>query len=159
GVPEQWAPPPGVPLAALSPRAYATFTAAAARIVGPTGGRAIAERTIDVGRFLDGFLARSPSFATPITQALAVLEFGVWPLLAKLRPFTALGGAAQDAVLDDLMRSRLDVKRQLFAGVRSLALLAFYGTPESRSVSGYPGPFGSAAVPIGLAMIGPDDVW
>lgn len=154
GVPEALAPPPATPLAVLTPRAYATFTAAAMRLVGPTGGALIAERTVDVGRTADVLLARTPALAGPLAQALAVLEFGVWPLVAKVRPFTALDGAGQDAVLDDLVRSRLDLKRQLVGGVRSLALLAFYGDPASRVVSGYPGPFGSEAVPIGAAMVG-----
>ena len=159
GVPERWAPDPERGLTVLSPRGYATFTAATARLVGPTGGALIERRGVDVGRTADGFLARAPSLAGPFAQALLVLEFGVWPLVAKARPFTALGGPAQDVVLDDLMRSRFDLKRQVFAGVRSLAMLAFYSTPASRVVSGYPGPFGSEAVPIGVAMIGPDGVW
>jgi hypothetical protein len=159
GVPARWAPGTGPALQVLSPRAYATFTAAAARLVGPAGGAMIERRSVDVGRFVDAFLARTPEFAGPMRQALVVLEFGVWPLMAKVRPFTSLSGPAQDAVLDDLMRSRLDLKRQVFGGVRSLAMLAFYSVPESRSISGYPGPFGSAAVPIGAAMIGPDDSW
>jgi hypothetical protein len=82
-----------------------------------------------------------------------VLEFGVWPLVAKIRPFTGLGPGAQDAVLADLMRSRWTLKRQLFGGVRSLALLAFYTQPQSRVISGYPGPFGSERIPIGAAMV------
>jgi len=159
GVPERWAPGPGTDLAVLSPRGYATCTAAASRLVGPEGAALIERRSVDVGRFVDAFLARTPTVAAPMAQALAVLEFGVWPLLRKGWPFTSLDGRAQDVVLDDLMRSRLEVKRQLFAGVRSLAMLAFYSAPESRAVSGYPGPFGSDAVPIGAAMIGPHDLW
>lgn len=159
GVPERWTPEAGTPLAVLTPRGYATFTAAAARLVGPTGGVLIEQRTIDVGRTADGFLVRAPTLAGPFAQALLALEFGLWPLVPKVRPFTALDGATQDRVLDDLMRSRFDLKRQVFAGVRSLAMLAFYGSPASRAVSGYPGPFGSERVPIGAAMIGADGVW
>lgn len=159
GVPERLVPDPNRPLAVLTPRGYATFTAAAARLTGPAGGELIARRTIDVGRAADRFLAGAPTLAAPLGQALLVLEFGVWPVVAKVRPFTALDGTAQDAVLDDLMRSRLDLKRQIFGGVRSLAMLAFYGTPESRAVSGYPGPFGSERVPIGAAMVGVAEEW
>jgi hypothetical protein len=119
----------------------------------------IEQRTVDVGRTADGFLARAPTLAGPFSQALLVLEFGVWPLVPKGHRFTGLDGRAQDGVLDDLMRSRFDLKRQIFAGVRSLAMLAFYGSPASRAVSGYPGPFGSEQVPIGAAMIGADGVW
>jgi hypothetical protein len=159
GVPEHWAPDPEAGLTVLTPRGYATFTAAAARLVGPTGGILIERRTVDVGRVADGILVRAPALAGPFAQALLVLEFGVWPLVPKVRRFTVLDGPEQDGVLDDLMRSRFDLKRQLFAGVRSLAMLTFYGAPASRTVSGYPGPFGSEAVPIGAAMIGPDGVW
>ena len=159
GVPERWRLPADASLAVLSPRGYATFTAAAARVVGPTGAALIERRAVDVGQEADRLLARAPALASPLAQALAVLEFGVWPLVRKLRPFTALDGPAQDGVLDDLMRSRLELKRQLFGAVRGLALLAFYGTPASRAVSGYPGPFGSERVSIGDAMIGDGDVW
>ena len=117
----------------------------------------IERRSVDVAAAADALLARAPALAGPMGQALAVLEFGVWPLVAKVRPFTALAGDAQDAVLEQLMRSRLALKRQLFAGVRSLALLAFYTQPQSRAVSGYPGPFGSERVPIGAAMVGATD--
>ena len=155
GAPRALEPPPGPPLLVLTPRGYATFTAAAARLVGPTGAGLIAERTLDVGRAADRLLARSPALGAPLGQALLALEFGIRPLVAKWRPFTALEGTAQDAVLGDLMTSRWEVKRQLFAGVRALALLAFYGSPASRIVSGYPGPFGSERTPIGAAMTRP----
>jgi hypothetical protein len=139
-------------LEVLSPRSYATFTAAAARVVGPAGAALIAERSIDVGSAADAWLARETSLAGPIGQALVALEYGVWPLVAKVRPFTALDGARQDRVLDDLMRSRLDLKQAIFQGVRSLALLTFYSSPASRALTGYPGPFGNAQIGVAQAM-------
>lgn len=154
GVPETLAPPAGLSLSALRPCDYATLPAAALRVVGPRGAELIFSRTVDVGRLADELLARSPAVAGALSQALVVLEFGVWPLVAKLRPFTQLSGQAQDAVLTDLARSRLAVKHALYGGVRSLALLsAFYGAPQTRSLSGYPGPFGVGAVTVsdGLA--------
>jgi hypothetical protein len=139
-------------LQVLSPRSYAAFTAVAARVVGPPGAALIAARTIDVGSAADAWLARAPSLAGPISQALVALEYGVWPLVAKVRPFTALDGSRQDRVLDDLMRSRLDLKQAIFQGVRSLALLTFYSSPASRALTGFPGPFGNAEVGIAQAM-------
>ena len=67
---------------------------------------------------------------------------------------TGAGGAPIAALLADLARSRLAVKHALYGSVRSLALLsAFYGAPQTRSLSGYPGPFGVGAVTVsdGLA--------
>jgi hypothetical protein len=136
----------------LGPRTYAVFTAATARVVGPPGAVLVADRRVDVGRVADGWLARTPALATPLVQALWVLELGIPPLVDKLRPFTALTATAQDQVLQGLMTSRFALKRQLFSGVRSLAMLAFYSTPESRVLTGYPGPFGSDTVTIADAM-------
>jgi hypothetical protein len=152
GIPETLAPAPGVPLAVLRPRDYATFTAAAMRIVGADGAELIRRRSVDVGQLADGFLARSPTLAGPLGQALVLLEFGIWPLLAKVRPFTSLTGRSQDAVLADLAASRLALKRALFVGVRALVLATFYGSPPSRALSGYPGPFGLGAVTIADGM-------
>jgi hypothetical protein len=153
GVPPELAPSADVQLAVLGPRAYATFTAIALRIVGPGGAELIARREIDVGAAADAWLARTPALATPLTQALAVLEFGVWPLVRKMRPFTALDGSAQDRVLDDLMRSRFDLKAALFQGLRALSLLSFYSSPASRKLTGYPGPFGNDTVAIAAGLV------
>ena len=152
GVPPSLAPPPSVTLGVLSPRTYAVFTAAASRIVGPRGAALIAARTIDVGALADAWLVRTPALAGPLGQALLVLELGIWPLVGKLRPFTVLEGPAQDAVLAECMTSRLELKRSIFRGVRSLALLTFYGSAASQPLTGFPGPFGTGAVTIADAM-------
>ncbi len=152
GVPEGLAPRPDVTLAVLSPRTYAVFTAAAMRIVGPRGAELIADRRVDVGGLADAWLVAAPSVAGPLGQALLVLEFGVWPVIGKVRPFTSVPPGAQDGVLAECMTSRLDLKRSLFRGVRSLALLTFYGSPATRSLTGYPGPFGTGSVTIADAM-------
>jgi len=131
-------PPPGLELRFLTPRTWAVFTAASARIVGPAGAERIAARRLAPGARAEAFLASAPTLAGSLRQALLVLEFGFPPLLAKLRPFTALAPAAQDRVLRELMDSRLATKRLLFAGVRSLALLACYGDPTSREWIDYP---------------------
>ena len=132
------APPPGLSLRFLTPRTYAVFTAATARIVGPAGAQRIRTRRLDPGARAEAFLASAPTLAPTLRQALLVLEFGVPPLLAKLRPFSALAGEAQDAILRELMSSRFATKRLLFGGVRSLALLACYGDPVSREWIDYP---------------------
>jgi hypothetical protein len=85
------------------------------------------------------------------SQALVVLEFGVWPIVDKVRPFTSLSGQAQDAVLADLARSGWRW-RALYGGVRSLVLSAFYGATPTWPLSNYPGPFGLGAVTIADAL-------
>ena len=148
GVPDLLAPPPDLRLAALSRRAYATVNAVGARIVGPQGAALIERRTVDVGALADQLLARNPVLAGLLSQGLAVLEFGVWPLVAKFRPFTSLSAEAQDRVLADLADSHFETKRELFGAVRALVFSTFYGAPATRLLSGYPGPFGFGRVTI-----------
>lgn len=147
--------PPGAALAVLAPRAYATFNAAAARIVGPRGAELIRAREVDPARAADAFAARNPAIGATLGAALALLEWAPWPLVPKLRPFTSLDGAAQDRVLDSLMRARIDLLRDVFKGVKSLAALTFYAHPATRALTGFPGPFGSADVPIAAAIVEP----
>ncbi len=122
----------------LSPRGWAVLNAAAARIAGPRGAELVADGAVDPALRADRFLAGAPSLAAPLSQALLVVEFAPWPLVGKLRPFTALAPEAQDAVLAELAGSRLATKRQIFGGVRALALLGFYAAPEARALTGYP---------------------
>lgn len=154
GVPEEWRPPADVALARLSPRGYATFQAVAMRMVGPDGSAAIRARRIDPARAADQWAERVPALAGPLLQGLGVLEWGIAPLVAKWRPFTALDGAAQDRVLEDLMHSRLDLKRDLFRGLRSLALLTFYSDPASRAAIGHPGALDAAGIALAMSDFG-----
>lgn len=151
GLPEALAPPAGLRLGVLSPRGYATFRAVAMRLVGPRGVEAIRTGRSDPARAADQWALRVPALAGPLAQGLWVLEWGVAPLVPKWRPFTALDGVAQDRVLEDLMRSRLDLKRDLFKGLRSLALLTFYSDPANRPALGHPGPLDAAGIATAMA--------
>ncbi len=151
GVPDELRPPPGLALASFSPRGYATFRAVAMRMVGPLGAAVIRAGTCDPAHAADQWARRVPALAGPLVQGLWLLEWGVAPLVTKWRPFTALDGAAQDRVLEDLMRSRLDLKRDLFKGVRSLALLTYYADPASRAAIGHPGPFDAAGIAVAMS--------
>jgi hypothetical protein len=122
----------------LSARGWAVLNAAAARIVGAPGAGLIAAGGVDPALRADAFLAGAPSLAAPLEQALFALEFAVWPLLGKLRPFTRLGPDAQDALLSELAGSRVETKRRIFAGIRSVALMGFYASPDARALVGYP---------------------
>jgi len=146
GIPAEFAPPADLALRVLSPRSYATFQAAAMRLVGPRGAAAVRARRIDPAAAADAWVARLPGLGATLRQGLWLLEFGVPPLVAKWGPFTALGAGAQDRVLENLMESRWDVKRDLFKGLKSLAMLACYAQPAARELTGYPGPFDRAGI-------------
>ncbi|HKE10859.1 MAG TPA: hypothetical protein VKE73_04740 [Myxococcota bacterium] len=129
----------------LTPRTYAVFQAAAERVLGPGPAELVHRGVVNPAEIADRWLARLPELAPPLRAGLLVLEFAPFPLLPKLRPFTALPPSAQDAVLADLMGSSLDWKRTLFKGIKSFACLTFYSAAPSRALTGYPGPFGGPA--------------
>ena len=153
-----FAPPPGTALRVLSPRTWATFTAATARLVGPRGAGLIARGELVPARTADAILAANPPIAGPLVQALWLLELGVWPVIRKVRPFTGITPGARDLVLRDLEHSRIALKRDLFAGLRSLAFIAFYGDPAARRLTGYPGPFGGDGVTLADGMARESDL-
>jgi hypothetical protein len=146
-------PPSDVALVVLTPRTYAVFNAAACTMIGPRGAALIDARMIDPAAEADAILARSPALAAPLSQALLVLEFGIWPLVRKVRPFTSLTIGGQRAVVTDLAESGVELKRALYGGVRSLAMATFYASPTSRALTGYPGPFGTGDVTITDGMV------
>lgn len=143
---------PDVPLAVLTARQYAVVTAVAARLAGTAVATAIGERRLRPAAVADTWLARTPALAAPLGQALTVLEHAVAPFTPKLRAFSRLDVVEQARVLDDFRTSRLALKRAIYAGVRSVALLGVYLAPEGRALVPYPGPFGSETVTIGDAM-------
>ena len=142
-------------LRTFSPHSYRVFNAAAQRFAGEPGAALIRDGRVDPARTSDAWLARTPALGERLHQALLLLEFGIHPLVAKLRPFTSLHGEAQDAVLDDLMRYSMDFKRDLFKGFKSSIYLAFYSDPETRALVSYPGPFGGGGGSIQDAMTYP----
>ncbi len=139
GAPGGAGPPPDLALRVLSPRSYAVVNAATERIVGDRGRAALRDGRVDPGSRADAYLAHEPGLAELLEQALFAVEFGVFPLVGKLRPFTALDAPARDAVLHELMGSRWSLKRNLFKGVKSIAVLAFYGSALYQPVTQLPG--------------------
>jgi len=140
------------PLRFLTARGHAVLNAAAARIAGPPAQQLLAAGAVDPALAADRFLAGAPGLAAPLGQALLVLELGIWPLVAKLRPFTALAPVEQDAVLEELEGSRLALKRRIYAGVRSIALLGFYAEPAARATTGVASDAAASGAGIADAM-------
>jgi hypothetical protein len=153
GVPPALAPAPDRALLALSPRAYATFQAFAMRLAGPRAAAAIAAGALDPAGAADAWVARLPALGGALGQGLALLEWGVWPLLPKLRPFTGLDPGAQDRVIGNLQRSRLAVKRDLYRGLKSLATLGVFSAPAARSLVGFPGPFDGPGIAMAMSEL------
>jgi hypothetical protein len=152
GRPAWQLPPKERALRNLTPRQYAVLAAAIARLVGGAGAAWIAEGRVAPAATADAWLDSQPGLAGALGSGLLLVELGVWPLVAKLRPFTALGGEEQDAVLADLAASELGLKRTLWRGLRTIAFLTFYADPAARPLIHHPGPFGRGPVAIADAM-------
>jgi hypothetical protein len=151
GIPRGLAPPPDPPLAVLSPRGYATFQAFAMRLAGPRVAAAIAAGSLDPAAAADAWSVRLPAVGAALGQGLALLEWGVWPVLPKWATFTALAPTAQDRVIEDLQRSRWAWKRDLYKGLKSLATLAVFTAPAARPLVGFPGPFDAEGIAAAMA--------
>jgi hypothetical protein len=73
---------------------------------------------------------------------LLFFELGTWLFFFSWRPFSRLPLARQRLYARSWMHSRLAMRRQLFLGLRSLALIGYYDQPEVYRDLGYdPGPF------------------
>src|SRR5690606_2934464 len=118
---------------------------------GPRAAAAIAAGALDPAGAADAWVARRTSLRDALEQGLALLEWGVWPLLPKVRPFTSLDPAGQDRVVADLQRSRVDLKRDLYKGLKSLASLGVYAAPAARPLVGFPGPFDGPGIAAAMA--------
>ena len=55
-------------------------------------------------------------------------------------PFTQLDAAGQDAVLLAWQQSRLRIRRTGYAALHGLCAAAYYASPETYGLVGYPGP-------------------
>ncbi len=150
--PDRFAPPPDLDLRVLSPRTYATLSAASDRLLGAEARARVEAAGFDLAARADARLAETPALTGLVQQALLALEFGVWPLVPKLRPFSRLDAPTRDAVLGSLARGPLDLSRALFQGVRSFTWLAYYGDTVSHAAIRYPGPFGGPGARVEDAM-------
>jgi hypothetical protein len=53
------------------------------------------------------------------------------------------------------MRSRLDLKRDLFKGMKSLSMLTFYSDPAALADVGHPGTFDASGIATAMADLDP----
>lgn len=151
GLPSALIPPADRPLAMLTPRGYATFQAFAMQLAGPRVAAGIADGTLAPASAADAWIARQPALGAALGQGLALLEWGVWPLLPKWRPFSALTERGRDRVLADLASSSWGWKRDLYRGLKSLASVVLYTDPSVRGLLALPAPFDAQGVQLAMA--------
>ncbi|MBZ5527314.1 MAG: gluconate 2-dehydrogenase subunit 3 family protein [Acidobacteriia bacterium] len=94
------------------------------------------ERWVELRRLIDLALRDRP--ASLRRRVRLALHFIQWlPLLRYARPFTALDPARRARFLSFLENSPLQTVRSGFFGLRTLALLGYYGQPQAAAEIGY----------------------
>jgi hypothetical protein len=126
----------------FTPAQFAVLDAVARRMVRPRTGWPTVDQ-VGVARAADRIAARvEPSAQKELQQLLGLFDNGLAGFLfgGRIRPFTLLDGAGQDAVLAEWRDSRIAVRRTGFAALRTLVLAGYYQSPAVWPAVGYGGP-------------------
>jgi len=129
-------------LLVFTPAQFAVLDAVARRMVRPRTGWPTVDQ-VGVARAADRIAARvEPSAQKELQQLLGLFDNGLAGFLfgGRIRPFTLLDGAGQDAVLAEWRDSRIAVRRTGFAALRTLVLAGYYQSPAVWPAVGYGGP-------------------
>lgn len=135
-------PVPTDGLLVFTPAQFAVLDAVARRMVRPRTGWPTVDQ-VGVARAADRIAARvEPSAQKELQQLLGLFDNGLAGFLfgGRIRPFTLLDGAGQDAVLAEWRDSRIAVRRTGFAALRTLVLAGYYQSPAVWPAVGYGGP-------------------
>ena len=135
-------PVPTDGLLVFTPAQFAVLDAVARRMVRPRTGWPTVDQ-VGVARAADRIAARvEPSAQKELQQLLGLFDNGLAGFLfgGRIRPFTLLDGAGQDAVLTEWRDSRIAVRRTGFAALRTLVLAGYYQSPAVWPAVGYGGP-------------------
>lgn len=143
------APVPQPPvLLSLTPQQFGILEAVAARIC-PGGDGVPTAGEIGVAAKVDALLSTMhPADAAELGQGLLLIENALVGLLldGRATPFTLLGPAGQDEVLDTFRTSRIPLRRSVFKALRGLIAASYWGDPRMYATVGYPGPPDYASV-------------
>ncbi|MFH1130907.1 MAG: hypothetical protein V1754_06200 [Pseudomonadota bacterium] len=88
--------------------------------------------------FVDSYIVHFPRilrFLFPF--GLYLLEYGTWFFCFSWRKFSKLSPERRALYIDGWAKSRFLLKRELFKGIKGLALLAFYSQPRIAEILGY----------------------
>jgi hypothetical protein len=128
-------------LRVLSPKEYLIFIAVARRILAPDAPDAPAPDALNVGLFVDGYLARlDAALRDDLRALLHLVEHASGPLRLRASRFTHMSDGEKDAALAAWQSSRLALRRQGLQALRALAFLGYYRDARTWPMLGYTGP-------------------
>lgn len=135
--------PPSDTLRVLTDDEHAILAAVARRTCAPPSAVSPGADAIDVALLADRLLERaSEEQVADLKTVIHLFENGLVGALffERVRPFTQLDDAAQDAVLTAWRDSRIGLRRAVFRALTGLTALLYYGDPRVWPSVGYPGP-------------------
>jgi hypothetical protein len=140
---------PAEALSVLTLDEHAILSAVAARVCPQPGPDVPGADAIGVGLLADQTLLRAgPETTADVKAVLALFENGLTGalFLERVRPFTQLDPAAQDAVLLAWRDSSVALRRTVYRALSSLTTAIYFGDARVWPGVGYPGPPDPAAL-------------
>ncbi len=130
-------------LTTFDPKSAAVLTALARRLCPAAGPGSPGADAIGLVGLLDKAVANADEEVRKGLQVgLLIFDNALTGALfgERLRPFSQLDGAAQDAVIRNWWNSGVAFRRTLIRGISSLVMAVYWGDPRSWPSTGYGGP-------------------
>lgn len=137
------APAPRRTLRVLTLAEYSIVAAIAARVCPSPRPGVPGATALDIASKVDESLVRLPAdIQNGMKTGLHIFESGLTGALfgERVRPFTTLSAADQDAALLAFRDSRVAIRRTLFKALTGLSAALYYAEPAVWPSVGYPGP-------------------
>jgi hypothetical protein len=130
-------------LATFDPKEAAVLAALARRLCPPAGPGSPGADALGLVVLLDKALGTADEEVRKgLRVGLLIFDNALTGALfgERVRPFSQLDGAAQDAVIRNWQNSSVAFRRTLIRGISSLVMAVYWGDPRSWPSTGYSGP-------------------
>ena len=125
----------------LSPTEFVVMQAAARRILASDDSNAPSPDELEVALHVDAYLQNLDGpLRGDVRALLQLLEHGGGLFRFSFSRFSKMSESEQDATLRDWESSRLDVRRQGFQALRTLAFMGYWRDDKTWPLIGYTGP-------------------
>jgi len=125
---------------ALSIKEFAVLSSVVRCLVGPAHGAPTTEETRTSARIDRELMIHGGKLLQDLKDSLLVVEHGTF-LEGYSERFTRLNAEQQSSFLQNCRNSSLDLRRQVYSGLRFLTIFFYYTDDRSWPLVGYQGPW------------------
>jgi len=125
---------------ALSIKEFAVLSSVVRCLVGPAQGVPTTEETRTTARIDRELMIHGGKLLQDLKDSLLVVEHGTF-LEGYGERFSRLNAAQQSSFLQSCRNSSLDLRRQVYSGLRFLTMFFYYSDDRSWPLLGYQGPW------------------